>query len=138
MEVIAEEALPSFLVRQRWNPATDAGTPAVALTAVLPLQMPGLAAAVATWLVTPPCQTPLHLFVPLALVPTALVDEHQVIARPEGQADCLVEAFSADAFVRAWIELLLRHGGETSGTWRLRTGQTAQLARAELKPGITG
>ncbi len=47
----------------------------------------------------------------------------------------LVEAFSVDAFVRAWIDLLLRGGGEALGPVRLRTGRTDQLARAGLEAG---
>ncbi len=40
-----------------------------------------------------------------------------------------------DAFVRAWIDLLLRGGGEASGPVRLRTGRTGHLARAGLEAG---
>jgi malto-oligosyltrehalose trehalohydrolase len=135
MDAIAEEALPSFLLRQRWYPAKEAGRPVVALAALLPLPVSGIAAAVTVWRVTPPGQLPLHLFIPLALIPAALTDEHQIIARPEGQANCLVEAFSTDAFVRAWIELLLRDQGEDSGAGRLHTGRTVQLAGTGLQRG---
>jgi trehalose synthase-fused probable maltokinase len=134
-------ALPDFLLRQRWYPAKDAGQPAVALSALLPFPVPSIPAAVAVWQVTPSGQAPLHLFVPLALVPVDVADPAQVIAVPpswaggDGGELRLVEAFSADAFVRAWTETLLRGGGEVSGAGRLRTGRTEQLARARLEPG---
>jgi len=47
----------------------------------------------------------------------------------------VVEAFSVDAFVHAWIDLLLGGGGEASGPVRLRTGQTSHLAGAGLEAG---
>ncbi len=141
LEAVAQAALPDFLLKQRWYPAKDAGRPAVALSALLPFPGSGMPAAVAAWWVTPPGQAPLRLFVPLALVPAEAADAAQVIAAPpsEGSGDGgelrLVEAFSVDAFVRAWTETLLRGGGEASGAGRLRTGRTEQLARAGLEPG---
>jgi trehalose synthase-fused probable maltokinase len=113
----------------------------VALTALLPFPVPALPAAVAVWRATPPGQAPLHLFVPLALVPTEEADAVHVVAAPPAQGAQaggdmrLVEAFSVDAFVRAWIEALLRGGGEASGAGRLRAGRTERLARAGLEPG---
>ena len=80
----------------------------------------------------------MHLFVPLALVPEEQADPAQVIA---ADISCgrekmrVVEAFSVDTFVRAWIDLLLRGGGEASGPVRLRTGRTGHLARAGLEAG---
>jgi malto-oligosyltrehalose trehalohydrolase/4-alpha-glucanotransferase len=65
-------------------------------------------------------------------------DAAQVIAKAglEGAQDVgkllLVEAFSVDSFVRAWIEALLH---EPHGTERLRMGQTAQFAQVGLEPG---
>jgi malto-oligosyltrehalose trehalohydrolase/4-alpha-glucanotransferase len=140
-EAAALAALPDFLLKQRWYPAKDAGRPAVALSALLPFPVPGMPAAVATWRVTPPGQASLHLFVPLALVPAETADAAQMIAAPPSEDGVgggelrLVEAFSVNAFVRAWMETLLRDGGEASGAGRLRTGQTAHLARAGLEPG---
>ena len=46
-----------------------------------------------------------------------------------------MEAFSVDAFVRAWIDLVLEGGSEASGPVRLRTGRTDHLARAGLEAG---
>jgi hypothetical protein len=69
-------------------------------------------AAVAIWSVSPPGQAPLLLFVPLAFVPAEAADPAQVIAAPpadtaHGRGEVrLVEAFSVDAFVRAWIDTL--------------------------------
>jgi hypothetical protein len=97
IEAIAEEAMPGFLLRQRWYPAKNAGVPVVALAALLPLPVPGTAAAVSIWHVTPPGQAHLYLFVPIALIPAAQAEERQTIASPD-PATRLVEAFStADA-----------------------------------------
>ena len=141
LETLAKSGLPDFLRRQRWYPAKDAGTPDVALSVLLPLPVSGLPSAIAVWQVTPPGQSPLHLFVPLALVPREEADPAQVIAAPptdpgrrSGEMR-LVEAFSVDAFVRAWIDLMLRGGRAASGRVRLRTGRTDQLARAGLEAG---
>ena len=96
-------------------------------------------AAVAVWEVKPPGQSPLHLFVPLALVPSEKADPAQVIAAQpvdtshSGEEMRLVEAFSVDAFVRAWVDLLLRGGSAASGPVRLRTERMGHLARAGLE-----
>lgn len=140
LEAAALAALPDFLLKQRWYPAKDAGRPAVARSALLPFPVLGTPAAIAVWQVTPPGQAPLHLFVPIALVPAEIADAAQVIAAPSAEQGGeagelrLVEAFSVDAFVHAWMETLLR-GGEVSGAGRLRTGRTEQLVRAGLEPG---
>jgi malto-oligosyltrehalose trehalohydrolase len=138
LEKLAEAELPEFLLRQRWYPAKDAGRPVAVLSALVPFPVPGMQAAAAVWRVTPSGQAPLHLFVPLALVPAEAADAAQVIAELglEGSEDAgglvLVEAFSVDAFVRAWMEALLH---ESQGGGRLRMGRTAQLAQAGLEPG---
>jgi malto-oligosyltrehalose trehalohydrolase/4-alpha-glucanotransferase len=115
----------------------------VTLSALLPFALPGVPAVVAVWRVTPPDQAPIHLFVPLALVPAGeeAPDSRQVIAimpasaGPGGGESRLVEAFSLDPFVRAWVELLLGGGAAASTDVRLRTGSTAQLAHAGLEAG---
>ena len=138
---MAEVALPEFLCRQRWYPAKDAGKPGVKLSALLRLPISGLAGAIAVWRVTPSGNTPMHLFVPLALVPAQAAEAAQRIAElpvrdsDDGQEMWIVEAFSVDAFVAAWIDLLLRNGEEARGPVRLRTGSTALLARAGLEAG---
>ncbi|MFC7478602.1 malto-oligosyltrehalose trehalohydrolase [Dankookia sp. GCM10030260] len=140
LEAMALAVLPDFLLQQRWYPAKDAGRPTVTLSALLPFPVPGMPAAIAAWRVTPPGQAPLHLFVPLALVRAETANAAQVICAPpseegeEAEELRLVEAFSVDAFVRFWMEILLRDGA-ASTTGRLRTGRTEQLARAGLEPG---
>ncbi len=139
LDAAALAALPDFLLRQRWYPAKDAGRPAVALSALLPFPVPGMPAVIAAWRVTPPGQASLHLFVPLALVASEAADAAQVIAAPgledgNGGELRLVEAFSVDAFVRAWTETLLRGDSEVSGSGRLRTRRTEQLALVGLEP----
>ncbi len=138
LETLAQSALPDFLQRQRWYPAKNSDTPGVELSALLPFSVSGVPTALAIWRVTPPGQSPMHLFVPLALVPEEQADPAQLIA---ADISCgrkkmrVVEAFSVDAFVRAWIDLLLRGGGEASGALRLRTGRTGHLAQAGLEAG---
>ncbi|WP_239002790.1 malto-oligosyltrehalose trehalohydrolase [Rhodovastum atsumiense] len=141
LEAVAEAALPDFLLRQRWYPAKDAGRPAVTLATLVAFPSPRQPAALAIWRVTPPGQAPLLLFVPLALVPAGGgTDPAQVIApapasAPGGAAPAgvLVEAFSTDDFVRAWIGALVR--GKGTARDRLRTGHTDRLAQAGLEPG---
>ena len=132
---LAESKLPEFLQRQRWYPAKDSGRPSVALSVLLPLAVSGVPAVVAIWQVTPPGQPPLHLFVPLALVPSEKADPAQMIAELPAETGhssgemWLVEAFSVDAFVRAWIDVLLRGGGEASGSVGLRALPTTKNLR---------
>ena len=138
LEALVESELPDFLQRQRWYPAKDSGMPHVALSALLPFRACSVASAVAVWQVTPPGRPPLHLFVPLALVPGDKADPAQIIANPQlGSSGKLrlVEAFSVDAFVRAWIDLLLLRGSAASGPVQLQTGRTDRLARAGLEAG---
>jgi malto-oligosyltrehalose trehalohydrolase/4-alpha-glucanotransferase len=131
----AEAALPGFLIRQRWYPAKDAGQPEVRLAALSPLPASEIKAAVAVWAATPPGGTPLHLFVPLALVPAASADPEQVISPPAGDLgdEVLVEAFSLDPFVRAWIDAILCAGAGQDGP--LRAERTHHLDLLELEPG---
>ena len=132
VETAAAAALPDFLLRQRWYPAKDAGRPAVTLSTLLPLPCPGLPAAIAVWEVTPPAQSPVHLFVPLALVPPDTAEAAQVIAKAptnprEDGASALVEAFSVDAFVRSWLGILLQGDSGRAMAGRLRAGRTDRL-----------
>lgn len=75
----AAATLPGFLQRQRWYPGKDGGAPVVTLSALLPLFASRVPAAVAVWQVTPPKQSPMQLFVSLALVPAREADPAQVI-----------------------------------------------------------
>jgi trehalose synthase-fused probable maltokinase len=83
--------------------------------------------------------SPINLFVPVALVLGRKAEPAQVIApyredtARNGEEMQLVEAFSVDAFVRAWVNTLLRGGEEDSRQIRLRTGTTERLARAGLE-----
>ncbi|MBR0664774.1 malto-oligosyltrehalose trehalohydrolase [Roseomonas hellenica] len=139
LEEIAKAALPEFLLRQRWYPAKDAGHPAVTLSALIPFAVPGdVPAAIAVWRATPPDREPIALFVPLAVVSADDAASTQVIARVPADGGQiagelrLVEAFSVDAFVRAWIEAGLSGSGDAAGPVRLRAGRTERLARARL------
>jgi malto-oligosyltrehalose trehalohydrolase/4-alpha-glucanotransferase len=142
LKALAESELPEFLLRQRWHPAKDAGKPTVSLSALIPFPAFGIPAAVAVWQVVPPAQAPFRLFVPLALVAAEDADPAQIIAIVPGDAMQepgewrLVEAFSVDSFVRAWLDLMLRAGEvSSSGPVRLRAGRTERLARAGLDRG---
>ena len=122
LETLAQPALSEFIQRQRWYPAKNSDTPGVELSALLPLAVSGVPSALAVWQVTPPGQSPIHLFVPLALVPDEQADPAQVIAADTSDGSGgmrVVEAFSVDAFVRAWIDLLLGGGGESRNAARI-------------------
>jgi malto-oligosyltrehalose trehalohydrolase/4-alpha-glucanotransferase len=125
---LAQAALPKFLLNRRWYPAKDSESHTATLSTLIPFPMPEGEAAIALWQVRPGSQPPLTLFVPLALVPADAADPAHVIADADGHK--LVEAFSVDAFVRAWIGVLL---GSTSVPG-LRAGQTEALGAAELDP----
>jgi malto-oligosyltrehalose trehalohydrolase len=133
VEALAEAALPDFLLRQRWYPAKDADRPEVRLAALAPLRAPGIHAAVAVWRVTPPGQSPLCLFVPLALVSATSGDDAELIAavpaNNDGAMVAIVEATSQDEFVRAWIGLLL---GGAAADAQFRAEHTKHLAQADL------
>ena len=138
LENIAEASLPAFLRRQRWYPAKDAGSPTAKVSALLPFSASQVPAVAAVWQVTPPGQSPIHLFVPVALVPDAEADASQVIAQypsdtPDSNKMCLVEAFCVDAFVRAWVKMLLQGSGEGFSDVHLGTWRTHQLAPASLE-----
>lgn len=123
---LAQTALPKFLLNRRWYPAKDSESHTATLATLIPFPMPEGEAAIALWQVRPGSQPPLTLFVPLALVPADAADPAHVIADADGHK--LVEAFSVDAFVRAWMGVLL---GCTSVPG-LRVSQTEALGAAEL------
>ena len=130
MTDLVQAALPQYLLNRRWYPAKDSGTPTATLSTLIPFPMPEGEAAIALWQVNPGSQPPLTLFVPFALVPADAADPAHVIADADGHR--LVEAFSIDAFVQAWMGTLL---GRTSIPG-LRAGQTEVLDVAELgRPG---
>jgi 4-alpha-glucanotransferase len=134
----AQAALPEFLLRQRWYPAKDVGRPHVENVALLPFEAPGTPAAIAIWRVTPPGQAAMLLFVPVAVVPVEAAIESQVIAQLSLEGDQsrrLVEAFSVDSFVQAWIETLLGDDHAILERSALRVGQTVALGQADLVPG---
>ncbi len=114
---LAQSALPAFLMRQRWYPAKDAGTPQVTPADRIALPFLDQSAAVTVWEVTPPGRKPLHLFVALALARAGSVKDNDVIApipadkSPADESQVLVEGFALDGFVRAWMDLLLQPGG---------------------------
>jgi malto-oligosyltrehalose trehalohydrolase len=137
MEEAARRSLGAFLLRQRWYSAKDAGTPAVTAEWLLPFQCHGLAAMVAVWKITPPGRPQMSLFIPLALVPKGTAQAAEVIAtlaREDGDHE-LVDAFSADAFVRAWVTFQLEGSAATAASKQLRAGATDRLARLGIGPG---
>jgi malto-oligosyltrehalose trehalohydrolase len=106
----AAQRLPTYLLRQRWYPAKDAGPPAVRLAALLPLDVPELSAAIAIWIAEPPGRAALRLFLPLALVSAAEIGESHPaeIGRRPDDAMVLADAFAVDAFVRAFVRLIVQ------------------------------
>src|ERR1043166_5976351 len=137
----ATQAMPEFLLRQRWYPAKEAGRPQVAIDAWLPFAVGGLEAAVAVWRGTPPGQAAIHIFAPVVLVPAGEADPAETGTRlptneSEGKSggdQAIVEAFSQDAFVHAWIDLLLGSGGLAAQP-NLRAETTRLSGEAGIKP----
>jgi hypothetical protein len=82
----------------------------------------------------PPRQAPFRMFAPVARVPTDEAEPRAVIvAAPGGRNAAIVEAFSIDDFVRAWIELLLDRNWTAGG--QIRAGASDSLAEAGLATG---
>lgn len=132
-----EEALPEFLLRQRWYPAKDAGRPRVVLVNGIRWDATAVPALVAIWRVMPPERDPMLLFVPFVVVPAEAAKPTQLIATlaPEGgggPAWAAVDAFSHDEFVQSWVRLQL--DPDTGALESLRVGRTAQAdaVRGEL------
>src|ERR1044071_4833888 len=116
----ATQAMPEFLLRQRWYPAKEADRPQVAIDTWLPCAVGELETAVAVWRVPPPGHAAIHIFAPVAVVPAGDADPAQTVARlptadesedESGGEQAIVDAFSYDRFVDAWVDLLLGSGG---------------------------
>jgi len=132
LEQTVVQALPAFLLRQRWYPVKDAGLPTVSIALWTPLELPEVTAALAVWRVQPPDRAPLELFMPVALLPAqALPDDDSRIISRLSDGRLLADAFADDAFVQAWVALML---GLTQATLpaTLQAGQTARLAQTDL------
>jgi trehalose synthase-fused probable maltokinase len=132
--------MPKFLLRQRWYPAKDlTDPPQVTVSMLVPLAVEGVAAAMAAWQVKASKRDAMEMFVPLALVPLADTDPAHIVTEvptqlAEAHAGALIDGFSVDAFVRAWVKLHLGKAESVpSGT--LRVGQTESLASAGLTDG---
>ena len=134
----AATKLPQFLMTKRWYPAKDAGIPTVEPDIVVPFALGDLPAVVAVWRVTPPGQPSFRMFAPLVQIPEDQAEPAEIIAHLPAQAgsgDVLVEGFSVDPFVRAWIGNLMRADHEYARGAQLRTGTTNQLAQTDLVSG---
>ena len=157
---VAEAAMPRFLLRRRWYPAKNlTAPPQVTAVASTPFVAPGSDAAITTWEVKSPQREAIRMFVPLALVPAADADPRHLLCRvPKelaGDTDtALIDAFSLDAFVQAWVSLhlgrrdsvppeLLRVGKteqltsdtlDASGAWSIKQG-TAEQSNTSIRVG---
>lgn len=131
-----ERALPQFLLQQRWYPAKHAGEPAVRARELFPVAGLPLA-AVAIWEVAPPHGNPLLMFVPVAAVQSADPDQRIEIVERNGASHAIVEAFSNDDFVRAWIAFQpdATESGVRSRLHRGRTGHPLNIdpANAQIR-----
>ena len=113
--IAAEKALPDFLLRHRWYPAKDAGRPDVKLEEFARLNCSQCDAAIAIWRVVPPRGSPLRIFVPLALVPSAGADQIITTAGSNGENHNVIDALSLDSFVRAWLAFQLAGNSDALG-----------------------
>ena len=134
--------MPEFLLGQRWYAAKDAGRPQVAIDTWLPCAVGELETAVAVWRVTPPGHAAIHIFAPVAVVPAGDADPAQTVARlptadesedESGGEQAIVDAFSHDRFVDAWVDLLLGSGGLPAQP-NLRAKTTRLSGEAGIKP----
>ena len=117
-----ERALPRFLLQQRWYPAKHAGEPAARARELFPVAGPSVA-AVSIWEVAPPHGSPLLMFVPVAAVQSTDPDRTISTVEWNGASNAIVEAFSNDDFVRAWIAFQLG-ATESELASRLHRGRT--------------
>lgn len=129
----AEKALPDFLLRHRWYPAKDAGRPDVELAEFAPFDSN---AAIAIWRVHPPRSPALQMFVPLATVSSADVDETIATIGSNGE-NHIVDALSLDSFVRAWLNFqLTENSGAPGPGLSLLAGRTGHAFTTELAHAV--
>jgi trehalose synthase-fused probable maltokinase len=102
----AAEALPGYLLHQRWYPAKDAGHPRVGVESVLPLAGAEVPIAWVIWRVEPPGRDPLRLCLPLALHGSDVAAEAEICLLPDGTGS-VMDALSTDGFVTALVERML-------------------------------
>jgi 4-alpha-glucanotransferase len=124
--------LPSYLVEQRWYPAKDAGQPVVSLERLVAFPLPNLDAYIAIWSAEPPGQEKLRLFLPIALLASKADNGPSIGRLPSGQA--IVDAFQDDAFVEAWVRVIL---GRDQTPKHVFAGSTVQGRESELKEDVT-
>jgi trehalose synthase-fused probable maltokinase len=125
---VAVRALPAYLPKQRWYPAKDAGPPAVALKNLIPLNCRTGHAAIAIWQATPPGQSPLSLFLPLAVIAADEIESADpgLIGRLNAE-EVLVDGFVSDSFVRCFVNLILHSSRESGGVQFAASGRRSAL-----------
>jgi trehalose synthase-fused probable maltokinase len=132
----AEAALPDFLLLQRWYPAKDAGRPTVQMADFIPFRATQLEAVIAVWQVSPPNAHPLLMFVPLAVRTADGLNPPQKIASLQSNSGdspfAIVEAFSDDRFVRAWLEFQLQSSAFSESGRSLYAGRTQHPAAIDV------
>ncbi|MDP9066190.1 MAG: alpha-amylase family glycosyl hydrolase, partial [Pseudomonadota bacterium] len=111
------------------------GLPVVTLEVLIPLEVGGLAAAVAVWRAVPPGRAPLRLFLPLAVFTEDRLpaDAASAIGHLPGSAGILGDAVADDEFLRALVRLMLAPRADSG---ELRAGNSAELHRAGLLPKV--
>jgi malto-oligosyltrehalose trehalohydrolase len=128
-------ALPGYLMGQRWYPAKDLALPRTELKCLAPLQIPGLRAALAIWRASVGASAEMDLFIPIALheqTATAGSAVAEIVHLANG--GCVVDALSDDSFIRAFVRLMA--AGHASPSPTLLAGRTAGLARLRLDEDV--
>jgi trehalose synthase-fused probable maltokinase len=125
---VAVRALPTYLPKQRWYPAKDAGPPTVALKCLIPLDCRTGHAAIATWQATPPGRSPISLFLPLAVIPADEVDPaYPGLIGKLNSEEALVDGFVSDSFVRCFVKSILHSAQENGGLQFSASGKRSAL-----------
>src|SRR4051812_34991804 len=135
VEPVPAAKLPAFVMRQRWYPAKDVGPPTAEILQFNPFPVPGMTAALVIWRLSPPGQEPLHMFVPIAVVASHGADPAAIISTLDATNSVLIEAFSSDAFVRAWIDMISSAEGSAANRSAVRPRKARGFDDAGLQPG---
>ena len=129
IEQASKRSLREYLKRQRWYPAKDAGVPGINL--VLSVSAP--AAAITIWTVAPPGREAFRLFLASPVFPCdKLRAGDPGTIRRAAFSQWSIARQRPHAFVRAWIDLMIRREDSQLGVGR--TSKTAEIDLTNVTP----
>jgi len=130
---VALRELPSYCTRQRWYPAKDAGSPALTLDVIVPLNDCAGEAAVALWNVSSEGREPFSVLIPLTVVSAGTQnDAHRTSIGRLSDGRLLVDATESDSFIKGFVQLMLN--GSQSRSAGLKAGHTEEIAGLRAMP----